>query len=134
MQSPSQQPTATTQIPTGDLRVLLAILIAAAALFHLGSALAGHSLYRDQHLGAALHYAKTHIDLPHTIIVGFNATNTPTIQEFPAWQAAAGLAFKVLGPWQGWGNLTSLLLFFTCLFPLARIFGIYLGKIGRAHV
>jgi hypothetical protein len=111
-----------------DLRLLLGVLTALVVIFHLGSALRGHSQFRDIHLGTALHYAQTHISLANTLIVGFNATGTPTIQEFPLWQMAAGLAFKLLGSWWGWANLVSLALFLPCLFPLFQIARLYLDE------
>ena len=83
---------------TGAGAVLLAaaFFAAIACLFHLASARAGHPLYRDQHLGTAVYYAQTKIDLLRPIIVGFNATQTPTPQELPVWQAASAFAFKLL--------------------------------------
>ncbi|MGB8356962.1 MAG: hypothetical protein WCD79_23900 [Chthoniobacteraceae bacterium] len=113
-----------------DLKALLVFFLVAIAAFHAGSAWKGYGLYRDIHLDTALHYAETRIDLAHTVIVGFNATETPTIQELPIWQALAGLAFKVLGPWRGWANVVSLAIFFTCLFPLFRIGRTALGVRG----
>ncbi len=97
------------------LLLVVAFFVVAACLFHIASARAGYSFYRDQHLGAALRYAQTGIDLLRPVVVGFNASQTPTPQEFPLWQAAAALVFKLCGPWFGWGNITSLVLFFTCL-------------------
>ncbi len=113
--------------PAGQqgLPVLLLFFMVAMCVFHLGSAAAGYPLFRDIHLGTALEYAKGRIDLLHPVIVGFNATQTPTPQELPLWQAAAALAFKLFGPWYGWGNVVSLCLFLSCLFPLwaaARMF------------
>lgn len=102
----------------GHLLLLVCVLFGAAVVFHLASAAKGHSFYRDQHLGAALVYARGHIDLLRPIIVGFNATGTPTPQEPPFWQAAAALAFKALGPWWGWANVVSLALFATSFVPL----------------
>ena len=84
--------------------------------------------FRDQHLGTALHYAQTKISLANTIIVGFNANDTPTIQELPVWQAAAGLAFKLLGMWWGWANVVSLVLFLPCLFPLFQVARMFLDE------
>ena len=111
-----------------DLAVVFAGLLVLAAGFHLGMALKGYGLFRDQHLGVALHYAVTQIDLRHTIIPGFNANDTPTIQELPVWQAAAALAFKGLGCWWGWANLVSLALFLPCLYPLFRIARQFYGE------
>jgi 4-amino-4-deoxy-L-arabinose transferase-like glycosyltransferase len=104
-----------------DLALILSFFVGLVILFHVGTALRGHGQFRDLHLGTALHYAQTKIDLADTIIVGFNATGTPTIQELPVWQMAAGLAFKLLGPWWGWANIVALGLFLPCLFPLFQI-------------
>ncbi len=105
-----------------DLALLLILLAGLLVAYHLALALRGQGLYRDQHLGAALHYAATQIDLKHTIIVGFTATDTPTIQELPVWQAAVGAVFKLAGThWWGWANVVSLLLFLPCLYPLFHI-------------
>jgi hypothetical protein len=105
-----------------DLAIVFCCLVALVLAYHLGTALKGVAPARDQHLGTALHYAATRFDLQHTIIVGFNATDTPTIQEIPVWQMAAGLAFKLFGTrWLGWANVVSLLLFLNCLYPLFRI-------------
>ncbi len=110
------------------LLLVAAFFAVAACLFHIASARAGYPLYRDQHLGAALRYARTRIDLLRPVIVGFNASQTPTPQEFPLWQAATALVFKLCGPWFGWGNITSLILFFTCLWPLYQVSREYLGR------
>ena len=105
-----------------DLAALVVFLLGLVVVYHLALALHGQGRYRDQHLGTALHYAATQIDLKHTIIVGFNATDTPTIQELPAWQAAAGAVFKLAGThWWGWANVVSLVLFLPCLYPLFRL-------------
>jgi hypothetical protein len=117
-----------TKPSNADLKAVLCVLIALTLAFHIGSALRGHGQFRDIHLGTALHYAQTKISLADTIIVGFNATGTPTIQELPVWQAAAGLAFKLLGTWWGWGNVVSLVLFLPCLFPLFQVARIYLDE------
>src|ERR1700744_523032 len=90
------------------LAFVVIILVALIFIFHTMTALLGHGRYRDQHLGTALHYAATHISLADTIIPGFNALDTPTIQELPVWQMAVGAVFKVLGTWWGWANLVSL--------------------------
>jgi hypothetical protein len=110
-----------------DLKVVLLTLIVLVVGYHLGLAWHGHGRFRDQHLGTALHYAATQFDLQHTIIPGFNANDAPTIQELPAWQMAAGLAFRWLGPWWGWANVVSLLLFFSALYPLFRVVQHYHG-------
>ena len=111
-----------------DLALLTAGLVILVIVFHLGLALKGHGLFRDQHLGAALHYAATQIDFQHTIVPGLNATDSPTLQELPVWQAAAGLAFKMFGLWWGWGNVVSLVLFLPCLYPLFQIGRRYYGE------
>jgi hypothetical protein len=103
------------------LALVLWALIALTAIFHIGSALKGHGRYRDQHIGTALHYAATQFDLQHTIIPGFNASDSPTIQELPVWQMATGLMFKLFGTWWGWANIVSLLLFFSALYPLFAV-------------
>jgi hypothetical protein len=103
-----------------DVILTLAVMILFVVGFHLGTAAHGHGRYRDQHLGTALHYADTKIDLAHTVIVGFNATETPTIQEVPVWQMAAGILFKLFGHWWGWANVVSLVFFLSCLYPLFR--------------
>jgi hypothetical protein len=111
-----------------DLKAVFCVLITLVVVFHIGSALRGHGDFRDIHLGTALHYAQTKIDLADTVIVGFNATGTPTIQELPVWQMAAGLAFKLLGSWWGWANLVALALFLPCLFPLFQIARFHLDE------
>jgi hypothetical protein len=119
------------QIGSGKNRDVALILLALAGLvvfFHVATALKGHGRYRDQHIGTALHYAATQFDLPHTVITGFNATDTPTIQELPVWQMSAGLAFKFLGTWWGWANVVSLLLFLNCLYPLFQVVKKFYGE------
>jgi hypothetical protein len=117
-----------TKPSNADLKAVLCALIVLTLAFHIGSALRGHGQFRDQHLGTALHYAQTKISLADTIIVGFNANDTPTIQELPVWQAATGLAFKLLGTWWGWGNVVSLVLFLPCLFPLFQVARMFLDE------
>lgn len=103
---------------------------AMVAVFHLASAKAGYSHYRDQHIGAAFLYAKNGIDLMNPIIVGFNATGTATPLELPLWQALAAVAFRTFEPWLGWANLFSLLVFAAGLWPLHALAQIYLGARG----
>ena len=103
------------------LAFILWTLIALTALFHLAAALKGQARYRDQHIGTALHYAATQFDLQHTIIPGFNASDSPTIQELPVWQMTVGVMFKLFGTWWGWANLVSLLLFYSALYPLFAV-------------
>ncbi len=95
-------------------------------VFHIGYAMMGYPHYRDQHLGTALTYAREGVDLFKPIIVGFNANNAPTPQEFPLWQAAASLPMRWFGEWFGWANVVSLLLFATALYPVWRL-GAQLG-------
>src|SRR5580700_7185792 len=111
-----------------QLMGLALLLLAACFIFHLKNARSGVPMYRDQHLGAAVEYYKTKIDLLKPVIIGFNATGTPTPQELPVWQALAALAFKIMGPWYGWANLVSLLLFCTCLYPLFNLAKIFAGE------
>jgi hypothetical protein len=111
-----------------DLKRLTVGLVGLVILFHIALALKGCGLFRDQHLGAALHYAATRIDFQHSIIPGMNATDTPTLLELPVWQAAAALCFKIFGTWWGWGNVVSLILFLPCLYPLFRIGRRYYGE------
>ncbi len=124
-------------IPSMSERKSNLLLIAAAVLFfalvaffHLASAKAGHSHYRDQHIGTALKYAKDGIDLLNPVIVGFNATDTPTPLEVPFWQALAAVVFKICGPWLGWANLLSLVLFAAGLWPLHALAKTFLGARG----
>lgn len=96
---------------SGALRApayLFTILVWAYAL---AWALAGHPIYRDQHLGAALQFANKGIDLLRPVIVGFNASGTGTPQEFPIWQALAALGIQVSNGWWGGATIVSLLLF-----------------------
>jgi len=120
--------TPATPARNNDLKAVLILLVAAVVFFHLATALTGHGRFRDIHLGAALHYAQTRIALSNTVIVGFNATDTPTIQELPVWQAVTALVFKALGTWWGWGNVVSLLLFLPCLYPLYHIARTQVGE------
>ena len=107
---------------------LVVFLLALIVAFHLGNALAGHSFYRALHLGTALEYAHGPVNLFEPVVVGFNATGTPTAQELPVWQAAAGLMFKVVrSEWFGWANLVSLFFFSTCLWPFFQLAKNHLG-------
>ncbi len=114
----------------GPLIASVVALVLVTCVYHLLNAKLGYQDYRDQHLGTALEYAKGRIDLWRPIIVGFNANNEPTPLEVPIWQATAALAFKALGPWFGWANLTSLLFFVTGLWPLFQMARHYLGERG----
>ena len=110
---------------------LVVTLFGLIVAFHLGNALVGRSLFRAIHLGPALEYARGPINLLRPVIVGFNANGSPTAQELPLWQAAAGLAFKATGStWYGWANLVSLLAFATVLWPFFQLARHYVG--GRA--
>ncbi len=101
--------------------------------FHLGNALVGKSLFRAQHLGTALEYARGPINLLRPVIVGFDATGAPSALEPPLWQAAAALAFKATGStWYGWANLVSLILFATGLWPFWRLARHYVGERAAA--
>jgi hypothetical protein len=95
------------------------------------SALAGFPAYRDSHLGTALQYASGPINLLRPVIVGFNLNGTPTLLELPIWQAAAGLTFKLAhSTWYGWANVTSLLFFASCLWPLFQLASTHLDRRG----
>ena len=112
----------------GSLLPLIIILFGLIAAFHLGCALAGKSLIRALHLGTALEYARGPIDLLRPVVVGFNATGTPTAQELPLWQAGAGLVFKLTGSrWYGWANAVSLVVFASGLWPFWRLARQYVG-------
>ncbi len=112
-----------------DLFPLVLSLFGLIVAFHLGNAVLGKSLLRAQHLGTALEYAHGPINLLRPIIVGANANGSPTALELPLWQAAAGLAFKVVhSTWYGWANLVSLILFATCLWPFFQIARQYAGE------
>jgi hypothetical protein len=100
---------------------VLVVLLLAAVAFTLAGAVRGFPAYRDIHLGTALHYAQHGLGLDRTMIVGFNANDSPTLQEFPLWQMLVALAFKAFGAWWGWANVVSMLLFATALYPLHRI-------------
>jgi hypothetical protein len=104
-------------------------LFALIVAFHLANALLGRPFSRALHLGPALEYARGPINLLRPVIVGFNATGSPTAQELPLWQAAVGLAFKATGStWYGWANLVSLLVFATALWPFFQLARHYVGE------
>src|SRR5207245_780638 len=104
-------------------------LFGLTVIFHLANALLGKSFIRASHLGTALEYAHGPINLLRPVIVGFNATGTPTAQELPLWQAAAALVFKATNStWYGWANLVSLLLFATGLWPFFQLARQYVGE------
>jgi hypothetical protein len=111
------------------LLLLVTTLFALIIAFHLGNALLGKSLFRAVHLGTALEYSHGPINLLKPVIVGFNATETPTAQELPIWQAAAGFAFKLThSNWYGWANLVSLLFFSMGLWPFFQLARQYVGE------
>ena len=111
------------------LRLLALGIFGLIVAFHLGNALAGKSLIRASHLGTALEYAHGPINLLRPMIVGFNATSTPTALEFPLWQAATGLVFKVTrSNWYGWGNLVSLMLFASAMWPFLQLGRAFVGE------
>jgi hypothetical protein len=99
-------------------------------IFHLVLAARGMSMYRDQHLGTALEYAKGRIDLLRPVIVGFDATGSPIALEVPIWQATAALFFKCFGLWFGWANVTSLLYMIAGFWPVFQMAKSVLGERG----
>lgn len=108
---------------------IAAAFICFAIVIHLGSALLGRSLIRAAHLGTAIEYSKTHIDLLRPVITGFNATATPTALELPVWQALVGCVFKLMhSTWDGWGNLVSLALFAPSIIPFFLLARFYVGE------
>ncbi len=114
---------------TNPLPLLPAFLFALIVLFHIGNAIQGKSFYRALHLGTAVEYSRGSINLLEPVVVGFNATGTPTAQELPVWQAAVGLVFKLAhSEWFGWANLVSLFFFATCLWPFFQMARHYLGE------
>ena len=110
--------------------LLLGILLIAVIAFPILCAWKGFPLYRDIHLGTAVEYSKHSIDIGSCQIVGFNATGTPTLQEFPIWQMLAAVALKTLGPWWGWANVVSILIFITSLYPLYMLGRAFMGHRG----
>jgi hypothetical protein len=63
------------------------------------------------------------------VIVGFNATGTPTALEFPAWPAMTALVFKLThSNWYGWANFVSLIFFASCLWPFLQLARTYVGE------
>jgi hypothetical protein len=99
--------------------IFMAVLLAASLVFfELWMASTDHDNSRDQHLGAAVAYAKGHIDLLRPTLLGFNANGSPTPLEFPIWQAITAVLMKCFGLWYGWGNVVSLVFFFSSLWVL----------------
>lgn len=123
----AKQSEAETQVdpmPGRERRVfLLAVVIVflVTVAFHLVGAKKGWHNYRDQHIGAALEYAKGRIDLLRPMVVGFNAGQTPTLQELPLWQALAGGLLKTFGLWFGWANVASLLFAAATIWPVYQL-------------
>ena len=113
-----------------DLPVIAAFFVVAIVVFHLVSARAGYPFFRDQHLGAALDYAKNGINWMNPIIPGFNANGVGTPQEIPLWQALASLPLRTLGGWWGWANVVSLLLFSLGIPPVWLLARSALGERG----
>src|SRR5436190_15864029 len=101
-----------------DLKLLVILLAIAGIAFHMGQALSGHGLLREQHLATAVEYAKFRIDLLHPIVPGMSVNRVPTPLEFPVWQAGVALLMKMFGTWHGWGNVLSLFFHFSALWPL----------------
>jgi hypothetical protein len=89
--------------------------------FHIVSAALGRSLHRYIHLGEALGFARGSINLLKPVIIGWNLNGSPTPQDLPLWQAAVAVLFKCFGVWFGLANIVSLVLFFSCLYPLFRL-------------
>jgi 4-amino-4-deoxy-L-arabinose transferase-like glycosyltransferase len=115
--------------PLPSLKPLFVLLFGFMVAFHLGCALKGRSFIRASHLGTALEYAQGSIDLMHPHLVGFNANGAPTAQELPLWQAVTAVVFKLTrSTWYGWGNLVSLALFASALWPFYRLAREYLGE------
>jgi hypothetical protein len=94
--------------------ILLLGSIVAIFIFHLIAYEKGIYFQRALHLGAAVHYTESGIDLLRPHILGFNANNVATPQEFPLWQAGASLLISLTHSLIG-ANLFSLLCFLTCL-------------------
>ncbi len=106
-----------------DLIFLATLLAAGLIFFELWMATTDHDNSRNQHLGAAVVYAKGHIDLLRPTLLGFNANGAPTPLEFPIWQACTAVLMKCFGIWYGLGNIVSLAFLFSSfwvLFDLCR--------------
>jgi len=119
-------------LPREQVAPLLLVIVSGLGIviFHLVNAWSGFAQYRGHHMGTALVYAREGIDLLRPVIVGFNANNAPTPQEFPIWQAAASLPLRWFGEWFGWANIVSLLFFSTALYPIWKLG----SKLGGAAV
>jgi hypothetical protein len=101
-----------------DLRWIVFIMAVAIVFFELWMATTDHDNSRDQHLGGAVAFAKGHIDLMRPMILGFNANGSPTPLEFPLWQGLTAALMKLFGLWYGWGNVVSLVFFFSSLWAV----------------
>ena len=101
--------------------LFIAAILGLVVLFFLGSAIAGYPAYRAQHLGTAIHYAQHGLDPLRPVILGFNATQTPTVLEFPLWQLMAGAFLRFGQERLVMANIASLLLFLTSLWPIHRL-------------
>lgn len=104
-----------------DLVYITAVLSLGIIFFQLWMATTEHDNSRDQHLGGAVAYAKSHIDLLRPMLLGFNANGAPTPLEFPIWQALTAIFMKAFGIWYGWGNVVSLLFLFSSLWVLFNL-------------
>lgn len=105
-------PRGVKQNPSGQTFAVAALfMLALLWTYALGWALSGYPIYRDQHMGTAIAYARDGIDLLRPVIVGFNANGSGTPQEFPVWQATAAVGLKMFGGWWGGATIASLLLF-----------------------
>jgi len=102
--------------PAGsNLPGIAVFFILAVWIYSLVWAKEGYPVYRDQHLGAALHYAAHGVDLLRPVIPGFNATNTGTPQELPLWQTIAGISIRAFGGAWAAATVVSLVAFFSFL-------------------
>jgi hypothetical protein len=104
-----------------DLIFLVVLFGIGLTVFELWMATTRHDNSRDQHLGTAIVYAHGHIDLMRPVVLGFNANGSPTPLEFPIWQAVTAVWMKGFGIWYGWGNVTSLIFFFSSLGALFEV-------------
>jgi len=127
---PARSKSVTVTSDCRDLAVLAAGIFALIIVFHIASALAGYPFFRDQHLGAALDYAKNGVKWLHPIIPGFNANGLGTPLEIPIWQALASLPLKAFGGWWGWANVVSLIIFSLSIPPVWMIAKSALGERG----
>lgn len=113
-----------------SLRLIALLAFSTVVAFHMLSALNGYPQYRDQHIGTAIEYARHGIDLLRPVVIGFNATGTPTILEVPLWQAVTALFMTAFGEWLGWGNVVSLGILALGIYPLFQISRQAVGERG----